>query len=514
MTAGGAEPVVRPASRGVGRSHATVWVLLAAWALLLAAWVVGNPPFAAPDEAQHFVRAVAMSEGHLIGRPDPGARVGANAAQVAWNAQLARLVSLPAGFDPAAYGCELGPGAPSAACLNAVSPHPPAATLTNVPGDFQPMPYLLPAAVLAAGGSPAGALRLARAATALETLALLALAAFALYDAVSPRLSLLGLVLAVTPMVLFLGASLTGSATEVAGGIAFFACLLRLARSGPPRRRWWAFAAVSGAVLALSRSTSPAWLVIALLVALAWVGPRTALARWGRERAAWLVAGVLAGAVAVNRIWEALYGAHVPLDFSQLRAGLDAGVRVWWTALPELVGKFGYLDVKLPVAVPAVWLGLVGVVLAAAAAVCTPRQRVLLGVVVLAAIVGPVVFYAIVLRPTGYPLQGRHILPIVVAVPLLGGEMLLRYRARIDPRLLSRVTVVALVAVAIMQPLAWYVNAKRYAVGGSGPVWFLGSAAWSPPGGWWPWLVVAVAAGCCIGASAFAGAGGGEAPAG
>ena len=30
------------------------WLLLAAWALLLAAWVVGNPPFAAPDETDHI----------------------------------------------------------------------------------------------------------------------------------------------------------------------------------------------------------------------------------------------------------------------------------------------------------------------------------------------------------------------------------------------------------------------------------------------------------------------------
>ena len=248
-------------------------------------------------------------------------------------------------------------------------------------------------------------------------------------------------------------------------------------------------------MLALSRSTSPAWVVLALAVALAWIGPREALRRWGRERVPWLVGGVLAAAVAVNRLWEALYGAHVPLDFSRLHAGLVAGVRVWWTALPELVGKFGYLDVKLPVAVPAiVWgwhrgdpaRGCGGGLHAPAAG--------RLGVVVLAALAGPVLFYAIVLRPTGYPLQGRHILPIVAAVPLLGGEMLLRYCARIDPRLLGRATAAALVAVAIIQPLAWYVNAKRYAVGGSGPVWSLGSAAWSPPGGGWPWLVVVVRA--------------------
>jgi hypothetical protein len=36
-----------------------------------------------------------------------------------------------------------------------------------------------------------------------------------------------------------------------------------------------------------------------------------------------------------------------------------------------------------------------------------------------------------------------------------------------------------------MQVVAWYVNAKRYAVGGSGPEWFLSRAAWAPSAGWW-----------------------------
>jgi hypothetical protein len=43
-----------------------------------------------------------------------------------------------------------------------------------------------------------------------------------------------------------------------------------------------------------------------------------------------------------------------------------------------------------------------------------------------------------------------------------------------------------------------YVNAKRYAVGGSGPEWFLGRAAWSPPAGWWTWLAAVLLAGACL----------------
>ena len=74
MTGGGAQASVRRVAAALVRGRrASVWVLLAAWALLLAAWVVGNPPFAAPDEAQHFVRAVAMSEGRVpTAAPTPG----------------------------------------------------------------------------------------------------------------------------------------------------------------------------------------------------------------------------------------------------------------------------------------------------------------------------------------------------------------------------------------------------------------------------------------------------------
>ena len=82
-----ARPTVRPAPA----------LVLLAWALLLAAWVIGNPPFAAPDETDHYIRAVGISEGHLIGIADPGARVGATERQIRWTAQAARIVALPRG---------------------------------------------------------------------------------------------------------------------------------------------------------------------------------------------------------------------------------------------------------------------------------------------------------------------------------------------------------------------------------------------------------------------------------
>jgi hypothetical protein len=466
--------------------------VLLAWALLLAAWAMGNAPFAAPDEADHYVRAFGISEGRLIGTADPNARVGTTAVQIAWTAQAARLVLLPTGFDPQTLACEPVDG--SAGCTNVVAPSsdpqsPPAAALTTV-GNYQPLPYLVPAALLRAGSSASGALRLARLAQALVVLALLAVAVLALRDLASPLVSLLGPLLAVTPMALFCGASLGGSGTEVAAAVAFLACLLRLCRPrATATARWWTGAALSGATLTLSRAASPLWLALAMLVVLAWSGRRSRLVTALRSRrpAAYVTAGVLALAVALNRIWEAIYGSRIAIDVSNLQAGLSAGVRGWWKALPDLVGKFGYLDVKLPLIVPLAWFVPVLLLATAAFAVSTPRERLVIALMYAGGLFGPAVFYALLIRPTGFGLQGRHVLPALVALPMLAGETLNRHRDRIHAAQLHQLARAVPVAVATMQAIAWYVNARRYAVGASGPTWFPGHATWAPPGSWSPW---------------------------
>jgi hypothetical protein len=464
-------------------------LVLFAWALLLVAWVMGNAPFAAPDEADHYVRAIGISEGHLIGTPDPSAHLGVTPREIAFTAKEARIVSLPRSLDPVPFTCEIGPGERSAACLNSADRDPPPVMRVSSVGDYQPLPYLLPALAVRAGSSPPSALRLGRAAEALTAFVLLVVAVFALYDAASPLVSLLGLLLAVTPMALFCAAILSDSATEIAGALAFFSCLLRLGRPPPMRARWWVLTATSGAIFALSRSASPTWLVLALLIAVAWSGPKQFARRWTDGWAPRVTAGVLVLAVALNLVWEGFYGTHLSPDASQLHAGLVAGVHEWWRALPELVGKFGYLEVKLPLIIPIAWFGLVLALLAAAGAVADRRERVLLTIVVAFGLAGPVVFYALIIRPTGGGLQGRHVLPILVAVPLLAGEALYRHQPRARAVWLRALALAIPPAVALMQMGAWYVNAKRYAVGGSGPEWFLGRAAWAPPAGWWTWLV-------------------------
>jgi hypothetical protein len=72
-------------------------------------------------------------------------------------------------------------------------------------------------------------------------------------------------------------------------------------------------------------------------------------------------------------------------------------------------------------------------------------------------------------------------LPLLVALPILCGSL-------VNQR---RLLPLALALTAPMQFIAWYVNARRSAVGTGGPLYFLDHAKWTPAGGWAPWLVLA-----------------------
>ncbi|HXD55741.1 MAG TPA: DUF2142 domain-containing protein [Solirubrobacteraceae bacterium] len=485
------------ATRPGVRRFAPAILIALSWCVLLAAWAVSNPPFAAPDEAAHFIRAIGVSEGHLIGRPAPAARIGVDPRQLAWTRQAARLVSLPAGLDPRPFECATGSGSASAACLDRVEPVSAPATLVTAIGNYPPLPYLLPAAVMRAAATPPGALRLGRAAGAVLVLALLLLALAALYDPNAGLGSVVGLLLAVTPMAVFCGASLNGSGLEIAAAIALFGCAIRFTRSSNPGP-WLVLAGVTGACLELSRPASPLWALIAVGVAAVLGRDRLRARIRASSRAAMLALSGILVAFALSRVWEARYGSSVPVDTSQLHAGLVAGFHEWWRAIPELVGKFGYVDVKLPVVIPVAWIALVGLLVASAIRL-DRANRVLLGVLAVGSASLPILFYALLIRPTGFGLQGRQLLPAMVLLPMCAGEVVYRSRA-LRPRASSFVYV-TVACVATGQFAAWYVNSKRFAVGDSGPLWFLGHAAWSPPLGWGVWFAATLLAAMSLAAA-------------
>jgi hypothetical protein len=480
--------------------------LLCAWALIALAWAFSNPPFAAPDEGAHYLRAVGVGDGTLIGDQTNAPPTAPGGRQSAWLATTTRVVSVPARLIPPDAGCFVFDPKRSAACLEA---QPVATTTTEMRaptyvGVYQPLPYLLPAAGVRLASRAEPALRWGRLAGLLPCLALLATAVALLWDPRAGNVSLLGPVAAVTPMVLFCAASLTGSGLEIAAGVAFVASLLRVRRDAtrPGKARsptWvWTAAGVSGASLGLSRPASPVWVVLAIALWAALLGTRPAWQLVRGRRAAWIAAVAILGGIALSWLWQRLYQADAVFSLANGRAAFRDGADRFARAADELVFAPSYLEFALPSWGSLLWLALV-IALAATAlfAAGAVRDRVVLVAAAIAVPLVPIALYVLTVRFTGYSIQGRYVLPILVALPLLAGEIVSENRERVSAGVLRSLVVAVPIAAATVHLLALWRNAQRSALGLHGSLLSWGAPEWTPPGGWALWFAVA-AAGCSL----------------
>ena len=501
-------PQIRPHSPNPASapgSSLSAWLVAASYALLIPAWIAGNPPNAAPDEWWHYLRAVAIGHGQLVGRPagPEGAKaiVGEERLpdrtediyqkELAWVAQNTRKVRIPEGLTPGWLRCEGRDPRVSAGCLNSSPPLSEARDVFIPTATYQPLPYLVPALVSRIGADPDTLSRLMRAGKALISLLFIVAAVFLLWSPESRLVSLVGIPVALTPMAVFLSATLNPSGLEITSALAFFSALLCLGR-GHPRPGAWLMLGVSGFVLALSRLQGPVWVLldVAVVLLLTGVGPALSAALRYRRRSQFALSAVVFGML-LNRLWEHLYGPSMPIDPTPLGASLLEGVAQLPRILREEIGVFNYLEFGLPLLAYVLWDALTVALCVSALLLGSRRQRLVLLMTACAALALPVLLVAASMRHTGFWLQGRYVLSFSLIVPLLAGEIVASQYQRLRALNAGQIFFPFAAGVALVQFVAWWKNAYRFAVGVGGPLWFFGSAEWNPPGGWWPWLALA-----------------------
>ena len=481
------------------------WLVAASYALLIPAWIAGNPPNAAPDEIWHYLRAVGIGHGQLLGRPAglEGAKaiVGAERPpyltediyrkQLALVAQTTRQVRIPEGLTPGWLRCEGRDPRVSAGCLHSSPPLSQAGDWFIPTATYQPLPYLVPAVVSRIGAHPDTLSRLMRAGKALISLLFIGAAVFLLWSPQSRLVSLVGIPVALTPMAVFLSATLNPSGLEITSALAFFSALLRLGRGNAHPGAWLTFG-VSGFVLALSRLQGPVWVLLDLAVALLLTGVRPAVRTALRQRR-WAVGALITVVfgILLNRLWEYLYGPSMHIDLTPLGVSLLEGVAQLPRVLHEQIGVFNYLEFGLPLLANVLWGSLTVALCVTALLLGSRRQRLVLLMTAAAALALPVLLVAASMRHTGFGLQGRYVLPFSLIVPLLAGEIVASQYQRLRAINADHLFFPFAFGVALVQLIAWWKNAYRFGVGVGGPLWFFGSAEWNPPGGWWPWLVLA-----------------------
>jgi hypothetical protein len=210
------------------------------------------------------------------------------------------------------------------------------------------------------------------------------------------------------------------------------------------------------------------------------------------RRTAFLVAAVVGAAAVLNLWWEHAYQPHLEVQLHTLiQHPTFAGIP---HIAKQLVGGLGWLEFRLPLPVYIAWGVLTLAVVVGAVAVGRWRERLAVVLLVGGNFVALVALHTVLGRQIGFDLQGRDLLPLAVAIPLLGSEVLRRRWSPTSARQTWSLLLPIGVAVALMQALAWYFNGRRHAVGTKGPLWFLSRAAWSPPGGWELWASVVLVA--------------------
>lgn len=483
-------------------SDARVWVAsFVVIAALGGLWAFAAPLMAAPDEPAQTVRAAAVVRGQWRGTETVVRQTDEHVQNI-----VKDEVQLPRGYGEL-DGARLCYGfypLITADCATAIPSDDTVGPAVTYVGRYPPPYHLLvgwPSLVL---GAPR-AIRAMRLLSAALAAAFVATAIVGARHVGRGRATLVGVLLSVTPEVLFLAGSVNPSALEIPAALAAWTTVVALVTgTGAPRRALVIGATASLGALAWSRPLSPLFVVLVLATVWVFAGTRArARELWGSRsiRVGGLVAGVLlVGSAAWAVTSQALSSGA---GFPSTVASNGELVRYSLDELPyrtrQMVGVFGWLDTELSPTAIAVWLLLAAALVGLGLVVGRGRERLAIVGLFVGTLVLVTAAEVIGARTVGTGWQGRYSLPLVIGLPLLAGAAVDRSarlqavlarpegwstRAAAAVRLAATATVVVVTAV---QLVALSTSVRRYAVGIDHPLLsYLGSSAWSPPGGQWP----------------------------
>jgi hypothetical protein len=446
-------------------------------ALLLAAWVVATQPWQAPDEASHYQRAMSIANGRILGPKLDYTTAPGTPTQLRFIDHDTRGVLMPARLSPPNVLCANGRPDVAGTCLE-----------EDPNGNFPPLVYFLPAAALSVSHDASTAIWLARAVTAITCLAFLLLALALLWDGTG--WSILGLLAAATPMVLFTSSIMNSSGPQIASSVAFTAAILRITRAPGLTPRWvWVAFVVAGVVTILAGPIGLEFALVNLTLFGVLLG-RNGLreVRTVAPQRLYLAASTLLVAGLISLIYSRIAGFHPTVGISPILSSLHQGIEQLPYILRDAVGDFGSLTVLLPLGADFVWWLLVLGLTAAAIWMGDGPNRLVMVATVLVALAFPVLFYAWVDRFTGFGLQGREVLPVLLLIPLVAGELVYRRTASVAHRQSAQLALGISMAVAAgFQAYAWWYNGRTVTTSSG----FYAHATWTPALGWLPWAVLA-----------------------
>jgi hypothetical protein len=459
------------------------WASFALVAGLMAAWALATPIFASPDEPAHTIHAIGVAHGVWLGRafaPGHGPlHADAEAARVGLSVDVSSVYQHAANIH-----CLAGHPGVTANCLR-LDPsrgNRPAITYT---ARYFPAYYLAVGSVSWVTSPGAHQIYVMRLLSVVLSAALIASAVVTILEATPSPWALIGLAVALTPMALFVAASINPNGLEIAAAIAVWVHGAAIATGRLPvvGTRLITRLGVASIVLAMNRPTSLLWLGLIGVLLLISAGRET-ISELLRHTASRLWAVGLAIAIALQVSWSAWADA-----FNVSKTFVGGPVNVTraqyfrttignsYQLLREMIGLFGWLDTYAPALTYLLWfLGIAALI--AVALLVAPRLLRTLAATVILVIAVPIVVEATYVHTIGFQWQGRYTLPLAVGVPILAGLGIGLARDHISSS--RRVTIVIVAGLAIAQFFAFAQALRRYMVGSDGAIWYPWSAKWHP----------------------------------
>lgn len=462
---------------------------LTSFLLLLATvwtWSLASPLFSSPDEPSHMVKAAAVARGQL-GSEEVFDSNGVKTYAVKVPGVFARAPIIPQCF---AFNPTVTP-----ACSPPFRGGQEKRLVITAAGRYPPLYYLVVGLPSLAFPSSTG-VYLARFVSGAISAALLAWALRTASSWKASRLPVLGVALAVTPMVVYLAGSVNPNGVEISAAVALWVALLVIVLGGDePAPGVLVQAAVSASVLVMMRGLSPLWLGLIGLFAMT-LGRRahlrTLLARPEVQR--WLAVAALSTILALA--WILLVGVleqpAADTGSTTLAGMIRTSISRGENNLRQMVGLMGWADAPPPALTYFLWFFGLGFLVVTAAVVARRRVLVNLFLLLVTIVVLPVALEVSQARDHGYVWQGRYTLPLGVGLPILAA-FATSSRTSILEALLPRLATVlcAMIGIAHVAAFSWALH--RFTVGAMGPLVFF-QTHWSPPVPAWLLLFAFVAA--------------------
>jgi predicted membrane protein DUF2142 len=443
--------------------------------VLQAVWVFAVPPFRASDEFDHAYRAAGVAHGQWLS--DEPAEHGRGT-----------LVDVPPGLVAAASAqCEDLSYTGHDNCHPARTEADGTVAVATGAGNYNPLYYWVVGTTSSVADGVAS-LYLMRATSALICLGLLGAAAAVTLSQRPGRWELVGLVVGLTPVLVFSTAVPAPNGPEMCAGLLLWTSCLALAAGKRPdlEHRYVAAATLAGVLLGLLRLLGPLWLCLIVVCVAVFAGREALRSLWARSAKGVLLAvGTVSAAVLAGGGWVMVAGNTSADAATNSRpdhlVGLIAEQSLTW--ILQITAAFPYRnEMAPPVVYPTMLIVVVaGLAIALRKAERGPRAAIALALVLTLTV--PAVLTYLTVDSQGLIWQGRYQLPFVVGVMLMCGVVL--DRAGWAPVEGGRLAVIALGMVG----LVWVVSlhhvitvelGRRATVDSSGwvhpPLWVLVAA--------------------------------------